>query len=247
MRKQLWIDFETGGVNPWVHSPLSCAMLAVDENGKIFGEWYGQIRQAPFNVTEEAMAINKLNLDHAGADFEQFRQIYFKLINSWFYGGTNWQNSGKGFLRPYTKPSRDNMPLFCGHNTHFDRSVLQQILGGDPYENKYDGIYYHRIDTMILANTLQYLRIIPRGENLKLETLCKLLEIEPVEGEMHNALTDIKSTHRCFMKMSDLLQEANHEYAKIRAGTHILRQVEIPSAGYGDFNQNAGQDLQSSL
>ena len=247
MRPQLWIDFETGGTNPWFHSPLSCAMIGVNSLGQVIGEWYGQIRQHPLNVTPEAMKINKLNLDHAGVDFAQFNQIYFRLINDWFYGGTNWHLSGKTYLKPNIKPSRENMPFFCGHNTPFDRSFLQQILGGSPGETKYDGVYYHSIDTMVLANSLQVAGIIERGENLKLETLCKVLKIEPVEGEMHNAQTDIRATRQCFLKMIQSLKEMHYVYEKVRTREDILQLIEIPSARHEPLNFNEGQNLQSTL
>ncbi len=244
MRKELWIDFETGGVNPMFHSPLSCAMLAV-ENFRVVDEWYGQIRQPPFNVTEEAMQINKLNLDHAGVTFDQFHNIYFKFINKNFYGGTNWEASGKKFLRPNIKPSKENMPFFCGHNTHFDRQVLQQILGGTPDNNVYDGVYYHRIDTMIAANNLMRLGILPRTENLKLETLCKYLGVV-ADGELHNALTDIKVTQQCDLRMSNIMKEAFHELIKVRARENIFQPFDLSGERYGNINFGQGQDLQSS-
>lgn len=207
MRAQLWCDFETGGVETFNHSPLSCALIAV-KDGKIIGEWYTQIRQTPFVVTEEAMKINKLNLDDPGLTYQEFRKEYFRRVNHWFYGGTNWKNSGKNFYPSNNRANKNNMPLFCGHNTTFDKQVLQRILGGSPTTNVFDGVYYHRLDTMILANMLVDCSILPLPENFRLETLCKVLDVEPEEnGEFHNALVDLKMTLKAYIKMKNILTD----------------------------------------
>lgn len=228
-RSQLWIDFETGGIETYRSSPLSCAMLGVVDGVEV-GWMYVQIRQAPFHITEEAMKINKLDLETPGLSFEEFRKVYFKFINQWFYGGTDWSRAGKGFYPGNIKANKDNMPLFCGHNTFFDRQVLQQCLGGLPDVSKYDGIYYHRIDTMVLANTLQDCGILAKGENLKLETVCKILEVESEPGEFHNALTDIKMTFKAYQKMKKIIMqkgEIKNEPSEILTSKDFFHPLEI--------------------
>lgn len=202
----LWQDFETGGVEPWTHSPLSFAMIAT-KGTAIIGEWYTQIREAPFVVTQEAMIINGLNLSDPGLSYYQFHVEYMKKVNNWFYGGTDYPRSNGTFLPGKTKPSKTNMPSYGGHNTFFDRQVLQRLLGGSPFKNVYDGCYYHRVDTMVLAHSLQQAGIIAKGENLKLETLCKLLDVQPESGSFHNALVDLRMTVKCYFKICSLLTD----------------------------------------
>jgi len=217
MRPQLWIDFETGGIDTYTSSPLSCAMLAV-RDGEIVGQWYEQIRQEPFVVTQEAMEINKLNLQDPGLDFAAFKKSYYEFINRHFYGGTDWGNCGKGYYPSKIKACKANMPLFCGHNTFFDRAVLQQCLGGTPTKSVYDGIYYHRLDTMVLANMLQDVGIVIAGKNLKLETICTSLGVEPEQGEFHNALTDIKMTFKAYQKMKLIIKGSKqYEHGEVSA------------------------------
>jgi hypothetical protein len=156
-------------------------------------------------VTPEAMEINKLNLGDAGLTFFHFHVEYMKRVNDWFYGGTDYRRSNGTFLPGKTKASKTNMPSYGGHNTFFDRQITQRILGGTPYKNVFDGCYYHRVDTMVLAHSLQHIGVLPQGENLKLETLCQMLDIKPEAGGFHNALTDIKMTVKCYFKMCNML------------------------------------------
>jgi len=196
-RPMLWTDFETGGVEDY-HSPLSFAMIATIGD-RTYGEWYTEIRQTPLVIEPEALKINKIDILKEGLNFEQFKKEYFTRINKWFYGGSNFTSSG---VFPKTKPDKNNMPLFCGHNTFFDRPILHRILG-----STYDGAYYHRIDTMVLANALKDVGIIGQTENLKLETLANYFGVKP-EGELHNALTDVKVTFQVYRKMKELLSKS---------------------------------------
>lgn len=205
MRKIIWQDFETGGVQPFVHSPLSFAMI-VTEGRQIKGEWYTEIRQAPFNVTPEAMAINKLNLEDSGLDFNNFRKEYFTRINNWCYGGTDYARSRGSFLPGKIKADKFNMPKYGGHNTWFDRQCLQNILSGTPYKNVFDGCYYHHVDTMVLGSTLQEIGLLDPSQPMKLENLCNMLELKQESGEFHNALVDLKMTVACYFKMQDLIR-----------------------------------------
>lgn len=206
-RPILWQDFETGGVEPWSHSPLSFAMIAT-EGTKIIGEWYTQIRQPPFLTTPKAMEINKLNLSDPGLTFNHFRVEYFTRINSWFYGGTDMKRANGTFLPGCVRPDKNNMPKYGGHNTFFDRQCLQRILGGTPYKEVFDGCYYHRVDTMVLGSTLQEIGILDPTQPLKLENLCNMLGLERAEGgEFHNALVDLRMTVAAYFKMQRLLTD----------------------------------------
>lgn len=191
MRPCCWIDFETGGLDSAVHSPLSFGMLAT-MGDEIFGEWYVQIRQEPLVVTAGALKINKIDITMPGLSYAEFKYEYFARINQWFYGGSDAAS------QPVNKPGALNMPFFCGQNTFFDRPFLQKILGSN-----YDGIYYHRKDLMVLANALSDAKVI-KFENMKLETIAKTLGIEP-EGELHNAIVDIKLTFKCWNRLIEML------------------------------------------
>ncbi len=194
----MWCDFETGGLDVNVHSPLTFAMM-ITEGDTILHEWETNIRQPPLVCDEAALAINKIDVREPGLTFQDFRLSYSKRLCEHVYGGIKYLRND-GCYVGNIKPDKDNMPLFCGQNTFFDRPWLQRILGGS-----FDYCYYHRIDTMVLANTLQDIGILPRGENLKLESLCNLLGVEKPEGEYHSALVDVQQTFKCYQAMKKLI------------------------------------------
>lgn len=204
MRPVLWQDFETGGLDEKVHSPLSFAMMAT-RGDEIIGEWECNIRQDPLVVTQEALRVNKIDLCEDGLSFDLFKKNYFHRVNDWFYGGSNGQST-----YPNIKPNKDNMPYYGGQNTFFDRPWLHRILG-----TSYDGCYYHRRDLMVLADPLRELGFI-KCDDLKLASICKALGVE-AEGEFHSALTDVKATFKCWLKLQKILDRMNlvERYEKI--------------------------------
>lgn len=187
MSKILWCDFETGGVDVNKHSPLSFAMLAT-EGDQIIGEWYTEIRQSPLVVEPAALRINKIDLLKEGVDHSTFRHKYYGFMQEWFFKGQ--------------RPSKETMPIFGGHNSHFDRPWLRRLVCDNG--STFDGCYYHHIDTMVLGFILNDCGII-KTENVKLETLANYFDVKP-QGDLHNALTDIKVTFQIYCEMRNLIQ-----------------------------------------
>jgi len=228
MRKQMWCDFETGGLEVDIHSPLTFAMM-ITEGDDILHEWECNIRQAPLVYTEEALAINKIDIREPGLDFESFRLAFSKRMCEHVYGGIKYLRQD-GCYVGNIKPDKDNMPLFCGQNTFFDRPWLKRILGSD-----FDYCYYHRIDTMVLANTLQDVGILARGENLKLESLCNLLGVSKPEGEYHSALVDVRQTFKCYQAMKILILNASQSF-KPETIQKIMNKVKTENCGCEGFS-----------
>ena len=185
--KILWNDFETGGTDPLIHSPLSFAMIATDGD-QVIGEWYTEIRELPLVLTPQALAINKIDIHKDGISFNLFREEYFNKIRTWFYKGQ--------------KPSKENMPFYGGHNTAFDRPILKRIVCSP--NSSFDGCYYHHIDTMSMAVPLNAAGVI-KVSDYKLETLAKYFDIVPKE-DLHNALTDVRLTMKIYQEMKNLLR-----------------------------------------
>lgn len=188
----LWVDFETGGFEADVHSPLSFAMMETRGN-VIVNEWYTQIRQEPFVLTAEAMRINKLDIQEPGLNYQEFKVQYMARMNAWFFGGVD--PSGK----PVIRPNRDNMPFFGGQNCPFDRGFLRKVLN-----SKFDSCHYLCKDlvgaAMIAAEAGLF-----EPENFKLVSITRALNIK-VEGELHNALMDVKVTFACWQRLKEMME-----------------------------------------
>lgn len=179
-RSEVWVDFETGGVKHWIHSPLSIGAIAVI-NGKIVDEFYHNIRIEPLVVTPDALRTNKIDLTHPGISTkEEFKKLWMGFMNKNFY------NYGK------VRPNKENMPYFCGQNTVFDRPFLWELL-----ETDFDYAYYHRIDTMIFANILRSEGKLDDITDLKLETMSGYFHL-PAPEMFHNSLCDIKQTYQVY-------------------------------------------------
>jgi len=58
----LFIDTETGGIDPYVHSLLSIG-LVVWENGQILAQKEIFVNDGVLNVTQSALLVNQINMD----------------------------------------------------------------------------------------------------------------------------------------------------------------------------------------
>jgi exonuclease I len=202
-RDVVWIDFETGGTRCRYHSPLSFAMIRT-RGMDIIDQWITNIRQEPLVVTAGAMKVTGIDLTEEGLNFVQFYQAYTKIINQWFYEDEHGQ---------WIKASRHNMPLFGGQNIAFDRPWLQWILNAhrsDPecFERSWDGLYYHGLDLMRLATTCARMGVFKPYPDLKLASICKVLEIPAPEEGFHDALGDVKQTFWAYWVLEDRLRRA---------------------------------------
>jgi DNA polymerase III alpha subunit (gram-positive type) len=186
MRSQLWMDSENGGLDPKIHSPLEFAFLAV-KNGKIVDRLELSLRIPPLVVTQEALAVNKINV----GEFQKHQYVDRKLAVAKYrdFMSKNFYTKFLGGRAVYDKPCKENMPAFCGHNTVYDRPFLQAFL-----ESDYDMCYYHRIDTMMVVSALREAGKLPGLENAKLETVCEYF-CRPKPTMFHNAMCDVTETY----------------------------------------------------
>lgn len=220
MRPQAWFDTETGGLDP-SFSLLQLAVLAV-HNGKIVDRLNMQLRIEPLVVTAKAMETNKIDLgktDGVFTDIEIARGTYRAFMNrNFFYKweAGRWVN---------VRPSKDNMPLFCGHNTFFDRPFMKKFMGSD-----FDFCYYHRVDTMVLASTLKDAGLLPDLENCKLETLAAYFNL-PKPERFHDALCDVEQTFMLYKCLQELIRGRTLDDVRRSVATQPALPFAAPSAG----------------
>jgi DNA polymerase III alpha subunit (gram-positive type) len=179
----LWIDFETGGLDSDIHSPLSFAMIQT-RGDEIVNEWECQIRLDNMVVTQEALLVNKLDLTAPGLNKDEFKSAYLNILGDWF--DLTLETSSRKY------------PLVGGHNVPFDLGFLRKLTDKKMY------LSYHAIDTIPLAKTLQDLGIMPPS-SLKLGHLLDVLGIQP-DGELHGAMVDAKAAFKLYLKMKELIK-----------------------------------------
>ena len=182
--KILFIDTETGGLDPNSHSLLSLGMVVWD-NYFITSSKEIFINDGILNATEEALNINKIDLDFhklvAISPKEAIEQI-------------------KTFIQENF--NSDEKVTLAGHNINFDVNFLKKCFHNENYEfNKY--FSYRTIDTSAILHYL-YLGGVINHKAISLDQACNLFGINI--PNRHTALDDTVATANLFTKLLKMLQ-----------------------------------------
>ena len=175
----LFIDTETGGLNPDRHSLLSLA-LVVWEDMEIIDSQELLINDGHLSVTEEALSINKIDIKKHKEIAISSSQAIEKIT---LFISKHFPYQGKITL--------------AGHNVHFDANFLKAFLSKN--DKDFNTCFSHRfIDT---SSILYYLYITGhiKQKTISSDEAFKLFEIK-VEGR-HTALGDALATAKLFNKL----------------------------------------------
>ena len=180
----LFIDTETGGLNPNKHSLLSLAMV-VWEDMKIIDSQELLVNDEKLSVTEEALSINKIDIEkhkQSAISSSQSIEEIFLFISKHF-------------------PEQRKITL-AGHNVHFDVNFLRFFF----FQNNenFSNFFSHRIiDT---SSILYYLFLAGHLKHraISSDEAFDLFEIK-VEGR-HTALGDAIATAKLFTKLLYLIK-----------------------------------------
>lgn len=175
----LFIDTETGGLDPDRHSLLSLGMV-VWENLEVLDSQEILINDGRLDVTREALAINRIDLEKhklaAVSPPEAIRMILDFI-------GRHFSGQGKITL--------------AGHNVQFDVAFLKSFFAANGKD--FSQYFSHRIiDT---SSILYYLYLSGRMKQkaTSSDKAFELFEIH-VEGR-HTALGDAMATAELFTKL----------------------------------------------
>ena len=175
----LFIDTETGGLNPEEHSLLSLA-LVVWEDMEIIDSKEILINDGKLSVTDEALAINHIDIEkHKITALSPSRAMdeIFLFINKYF---------------PGTKKI-----TLAGHNVQFDINFLRLFFTGN-YED-FSKYFSHRIiDTSSILYYL-YLTGYIKYRATSSDEAFELFEIKV--KNRHTALGDALATAKLFNKL----------------------------------------------
>ena len=175
----LFIDTETGGLNPNKHSLLSLAMV-VWENMEIIDAQELLINDGKLSVTEEALSINKIDIEkhkQSAISSAQAIEKIFLFINRHF-------------------PEQRKITL-AGHNVQFDVNFLSVFFSRN--NENFSKSFSHRIiDT---SSILYYLYLAGHLNNraISSDEAFDHFGIK-VEGR-HTALGDAIATAELFTKL----------------------------------------------
>lgn len=182
----LFVDTETGGLDPQKHSLLSIGMVVWDEvSGEIFSDEI-YIQSETYNVTKSAARINHFDEDsHRSIASPPYRAIeqFFKIKEKYFEGYTS-------------------IPL-AGHNIVFDAQFIKQLFLS--CGRSYEKLFSHRmVDTYSIIKFLSDSQIIPQAVNSSASAF-KYFGISVIGR--HTALGDARATMQLYSKAVELLKQ----------------------------------------
>jgi DNA polymerase-3 subunit epsilon len=182
--KLLFIDTETGGLDPEKHSLLSIG-LVVWENGKILNSIEILINDGILNATEQSLSINKINLiDHRKIALKS--EDALKKLKDFLFANF-------GFI------TKDRI-ILAGHNVNFDISFLKKffIQNKERFDNYFS---YRNVNT---PSILYYLYFLGKIQEPSV-SLDKALELFNIKIEdRHTALADALATAKLFNKLLEI-------------------------------------------
>lgn len=180
----LFIDTETGGIDPNKHSLLSIGLAVWESNRKIIDSLEVLIKHDDYTVTSTAQRINKFEKqthEKSAVLPEEALSTILNFCSTYF---------DKNLLIP-----------LAGHNTQFDVGFLKVFLK----ENKrsYNELFSHRIiDTYTLLRSLYYTGKISEDISSSAQAF-KFFGIQ-VDGR-HTAKGDVIATVELYNKLLELL------------------------------------------
>ncbi len=182
MNPYLFLDTETGGLDPRRHSLLSLGLVAGDAPG-IAEALEILVRHDTYRVTGGGLKVNRIDLvRHHEKALEPSTAL----------------RSLDAFLDRHFAPGEPI--VLVGHNIGFDRAFLAAFLEGR--DRALEPRFSHRsIDTHSIAAALQAAGRIPPEVRLSSNGLFDHFGIRVTEDQRHTALGDAQATFALYWKL----------------------------------------------
>jgi len=183
--KILFIDTETGGIDPLESSLLSIGLVVWCEN-EILDSKELFLNDGRLKVTKEALKVNKINIETHRKKALPSQQVITELI---------------AFLRKHFD-FNESITL-AGHNVNFDVNFLKFFL--ERNNQKFSNYFSHRIiDT---SSILYYLYLSGKLKHRALSSSDAFSYFRiPVENR-HSALGDAVATAKLFTRLIQLMNK----------------------------------------
>ena len=180
----IFLDTETGGLNPFRHSLLQVGMVAYVD-GQIKGFVELEVSELNYNTTDEALKVNKLDINDLRKNGVKKELILERIIE--------FKNKYFGEIEK---------PVLAGHNISFDRCFIWKLF--DDCDLDILNHFSHRsLDTMSILWALYDIGKIPK-EACSSEGAFKFFDIK-VE-KRHTALADAVATVQLYMKLTEMIK-----------------------------------------
>ena len=191
MNKIIFIDTETGGVNPEKAALIQLSgIIRIDKKDVEKFNFYIK----PFEnseVNEKALEIQGRTLEELKTDkYVEEKEVYKQFIN---------------LLDKYIdKYDRTDKFIVAGYNVRFDVDMLKAFFQRHGNNFLFSYLDSSMLDPLYSIRLLQIAEILPILENNKLETWCKHFGIEL---KAHDSLEDIEATKKLIGKLISLIRK----------------------------------------
>lgn len=183
MDKLLFIDTETGGIDPQKHSLLSIGYVLWDKRliAPIKNEML--LKSENYVVTVTAQRLNHFDLQKHNDRAMEASEIIseFSTINDMYFAGKGIQ--------------------LAGHNTQFDIQFIKKLYADN--NRSYEKTFSHRI-----VDTYSILRFLQDAKKIEMETLSSAKAFSyfgiKVDGR-HSALGDAEATMKLYEKLIEIV------------------------------------------
>lgn len=191
----LILDLETGGLDENIHAICSCSVNTLD--GLNPKNWY----IAPYGkyYSEEALEINNISLDELDTSGTAVEYFILELIE---YCNIQFGKDNFGKIQ------------LLGQNISFDIKFLKELMNIDSPITRNNQVFqfkdlfhYHFKDSMILANSLKDVGLIPQDQSISLQKLYIYLFGEDENSKnAHNSENDVEMTRKVYLKLLNMIK-----------------------------------------
>lgn len=191
MNKIIFIDTETGGVNPEKAALIQLSgIIRIDKKDIEKFNFYIK----PFEnseVNEKALEVQGRTLEELKTDkYVEEKEVYKQFVN---------------LLDKYIdKYDRTDKFVVAGYNVRFDVDILKAFFQRHGNNFLFSYLDSSMLDPLYLIRLLQIAEVLPVLENNKLETWCKHFGIEL---KTHDSLEDIEATKKLIGKLISLIRK----------------------------------------
>ncbi|EFE86009.1 3'-5' exonuclease [Fusobacterium periodonticum] len=191
MNKIIFIDTETGGVNPEKATLIQLSgIIRIDKKDVEKFNFYIK----PFKnseVNEKALEVQGRTLEELKTDkYVEEKEVYKQFIN---------------LLDKYIdKYDRTDKFIVAGYNVRFDVDILKAFFQRHGNNFLFSYLDSSMLDPLYSIRLLQIAEILPVLENNKLETWCKHFGIEL---KAHDSLENIEATKKLIGKLISLIRK----------------------------------------
>ena len=191
MNKIIFIDTETGGVNPEKSALIQLSgIIRIDKKDVEKFNFYIK----PFEnseVNEKALEVQGRTLDELKAEkYIEEKEVYKQFIN---------------LLDKYIdKYDKTDKFIVAEYNVRFDVDILKALFQRHGNNFLFSYLDSSMLDPLYSIRLLQIAEVLPVLENNKLETWCKHFGIEL---KAHDSLEDIVATKKLIGKLISLIRK----------------------------------------